>query len=233
MATLLMFAQINVLRTLFASVEIALKQIQRSNADIEEIRDCLGNVDILCGKALATLGQLDKVVSNVKRTSNNSSGGGPARTKWMIHRLAIKRLQTQLVNLTSSLAMTLQILQGVHGNIKTDLVLSQVKLLVEDSVLTATYRDDILNLRLQQLAAQLTKPAESPVSTILRSPFGRPDSASSATWSEGTLKVETEMFEKETLPQALPESNETSTSVVSLTGTLVANLPCESFCQCQ
>ncbi|KAK7192656.1 hypothetical protein DPSP01_006599 [Paraphaeosphaeria sporulosa] len=226
-----MFRQMIALRTLFTGVEIALNDIQRSKVNIEKIRDCLGNVDILCEKTLDTLGQLDRLVSSVKRTSNNSPRDGLVITKWLINRSEINRLQTQLMNLTSSLAIALQILQGVHCNIKIDLVLSQIKVPVEESELTATYRDDAsgLNSQLQQSAGDLMTSTEAPVSRNVPDAQMRSESTSSTKWSCGDTISETALPQKDPLSQGLPDPNGTSTSFGTLSGTFG---DCELFCQC-
>lgn len=190
---------------------------------------------MLCGKILATLGRLDAVVSGVKRTSNDPSGGGPTKFKWLVHRPTIHRLQTELVSLTGSLGIALQILQGIHGNIKIGLLLARIQVLAEDLAVPTIYRDNVLDfdLQLQRLAVEPMNNIQAPESETVPSVQMQLDSPSSSRWPSRNDTIELAVSQKKSLIHQLAEKDSTATPRVSPSGTLVDDSSCESFCQCQ
>jgi hypothetical protein len=205
-----------------------LKQVQDSNTDTLRIRDCLGNVDRLCTQAIQLFAALDKLVQEfTPRQTKGRSSGKPSVIKWIHRKLRFSQLTEQLTHITNSLAAALHMLQGVQNTTMATQTLVRVDLLLENvEMLRTAARTGTGNTNTTPPDSQFQNWATQLLDMYNRGPYLE---SGTETRVSSTESFHTTASDNETSARSI----NSQTSVISFASTLVANVACERFCQCQ
>lgn len=201
-----------------------LRHLKESEQENTRIKDCLTTIDQLVSQTMDVFALLNKAIQEVRQKNGGGTIGKPSKRTWLRNRSRLEELTTQVTNLITSLTTALGILQGFqhsttsnHTSIKLDLVLSQIRTLTQkppDAISSLP-----LDMQIRKILDEIQKAQGDPAVTT---PASRVDQRSLSRRSS------TESFYS-----VHSNSTDSTGTLISVTGSLLADSECESFCPCQ
>ncbi|KAJ4296846.1 hypothetical protein N0V90_006894 [Kalmusia sp. IMI 367209] len=138
--------QIKGLQVLSRSVGLALEHIQRSRIEVQNIRNCLDDIERLCGETTAIFTAIDRLVEEIKPKNALK----PKKSSWIYRKSELTRLKGQAKDAVDSMTNTVLILIGLQSSTAFDMLRRNVALEGIDRILSGMHlgRDNSANVQL-------------------------------------------------------------------------------------